>query len=186
LPTPAKTSREALAIIARRLIEAAGPEALTVGAVASAAGIKAPSLYKHFADRAALLKAVEIDIIHELEAYLRRQTQGPDPRSRLKALARAYRKFGKNAPNRYRVIYSGNAFIDPEIRAACLFSAQPLFEELRAAGIAEDRVLPLSRTIVPFLHGFVLMEIGNAFSLGGDVDEAFETGLETILAEVQH
>jgi AcrR family transcriptional regulator len=185
VPTPAKTSREALAIIARRLIEAAGPEALTLGAVASAAGIKTPSLYKHFADRAALLKAVEIGIIHELEAHIRREMHGTDPRSRLKALARAYRQFGKDAPNRYRVIYSGNAFIDPEIRAACLFAAQPLFEELRAAGVAEPRVLPLSRTMVPFLHGFVLMEIGNAFSLGGDVDEAFETGLETMLAEVR-
>jgi AcrR family transcriptional regulator len=184
LPTPAKTSREALATIARRLVEASGPDALTVGEVARAAGIKAPSLYKHFADRSALLKAVEIDILHELEAHLRRATRGAGHRSRLKAMARAYRAFGKDAPNRYRVIYSGNAFIDPEIRDACLFSAQPLFEELRAAGIAEERVLPLSRTMVPFLHGFVLMEIGNAFNLGGDVDEAFETGLEIILGEV--
>ena len=38
--------------------------------------------------------------------------------------------------------------------------------------------------MVPFLHGFVLMEIGSAFNLGGDVDEAFELGLETILAGV--
>jgi len=185
LPTPAKTSREELARIARRLVETAGPDALTLGAVASAAGIKAPSLYKHFADRAALLKAVEIAVLHDLEAHLRVETRGADPKARLKAMAHAYRAFGKSAPNRYRVIYSGNAFIDPEIRAVCLFCAQPLFEELRAAGIAETRVLPLSRTLAPFLHGFVLMEIGNAFNLGGDVDEAFETALEVILAEVQ-
>lgn len=183
MPTPAKTSRAALQTIARGLVEASGHDALTVGAVAQAAGIKPPSLYKHFADRAALLKAVEIEVLHELEASIRRETRGPDPKSRLKAMARAYRAFGKAAPNRYRVIYSGNAFIDPEIRAACLFSAQPLFEELRAAGVVEDRVLPVSRTIVPFLHGFVLMEIGSAFNLGGDVDDAFETGLETILHE---
>ena len=185
MPTPAKTSREELACIARRLVETAGPDALTLGAVAAAAGIKTPSLYKHFTDRAAVLKAVEIAVLGELEAHLRRETRGADPRSRLKAMARAYRAFGTDLPNRYRVIYSGNAFIDPEIREACLFSAQPLFEELRAAGIAEERVLPLSRTMVPFLHGFVLMEIGNAFNLGGDVDEAFESGLDTILREVR-
>jgi AcrR family transcriptional regulator len=184
LPTPAKTSREQLAKIARELVEASGPDALTVGGVALAAGIKPPSLYKHFADRAALLKVVEIDILHELEAHIRRQTRGPDHKSRLKAMARAYRKFGTSAPNRYKVIYSGNAFIDADIRAACLFSAQPLFEEFRAAGIAEERILPLSRTIVPFLHGFVLMEIGSAFNLGGDIEEAFELGLETILREL--
>jgi len=184
LPTPAKTSREALATIARQLVEASGPDALTVGAVAQAAGIKPPSLYKHFADRAALLKAVEIAVLYDLEAHVRCEMRGDTPHKRLMAMARAYRAFGKAEPNRYRVIYSGNAFIDPEIRAACLFSAQPLFEELRAAGIPEPRILPLSRTIVPFLHGFVLMEIGNAFNLGGDVDEAFEAGIETILREV--
>lgn len=184
MPTPPKTSRDALATIARGLVEASGPDALTLGAVAQAAGIKPPSLYKHFADRAALLKVVEIAILHELEARLRRDTVGPDPKSRLQAMARSYRSFGNEAPNRYRVIYSGDAFIDPEIRAACLFSAQPLFEEFRAAGVPEARVLPLSRVLVPFLHGFVLMEIGNAFNLGGDVDEAFETGLETILREI--
>jgi AcrR family transcriptional regulator len=184
LPTPAKTSREALSAIARGLVESSGPDALTVGAVAHAAGIKPPSLYKHFADRAALLKAVEIEVLHELEAYLRREITGADPKSRLKAMARAYRRFGTSAPNRYRVIYSGNAFIDPEIREACYFSAQPLFEELRAAGIREPRILPVSRTMVPFLHGFVLMEIGSAFNLGGDIEDAFETGLETILREI--
>ncbi|MDC9823860.1 TetR/AcrR family transcriptional regulator [Devosia sp. ZB163] len=184
MPTPAKTSQAALAAIARELVEASGPDALTVGAVAQRAGIKPPSLYKHFVDRSALLKAVEIDVLHELEAHLRRETKGADHKSRLKAMARAYRRFGTTAPNRYRVIYSGNAFIDPEIREACLYSAQPLFEELRAAGIAEQRILPVSRTLVPFLHGFVIMEIGSAFNLGGDIEEAFETGLETILAGV--
>jgi AcrR family transcriptional regulator len=184
LPTPAKTSPAQLATIARTLVEASGPDALTMGAVAQSAGIKPPSLYKHFTDRAALLKVVEINVLHELEAYLRHETVGADRKSRLKAMARAYRRFGTDAPNRYKVIYSGNAFIDPEIREACLFSALPLFEELRAAGIAEERILPLSRTIVPFLHGFVLMEIGSAFNLGGDIDEAFESSLETILREI--
>lgn len=184
MPTPAKTSREALAAIARKLVEASGPDALTVGAVAQAAGIKAPSLYKHFADRAALLKAVEIDILHELEADLRQHMVGHDAKTRIRAMANAYRRFAKDAPNRYRVIYSGNAFVDPEIRAACLFAAQPLFEALRAGGVPEERVLPVSRTMAPFLHGFVLMEIGSAFNLGGDVDEAFALGVETVLAGV--
>lgn len=185
MPTPAKTSLDQLVAIARRLVDASGPEALTVSAVAQSAGVKAPSLYKHFSDRAALLKAVEIEILRDLEAVLRRETEGATPKARLCSMAQAYRRFGKAAPNRYRVIYSGNAFTDPDIREACLFAAQPLFEELRAAGIAEDRVLPVSRTMVPFLHGFVLMEIGNAFNLGGDVDEAFDMALETILAGVK-
>lgn len=184
MPTPAKTSPAELAAIALTLVEASGPEALTMGAVAQSAGVKAPSLYKHFADRAAILKVVEIAILRELEAYLRREMQGATPKARLLAMAAAYRRFGLTTPNRYKAIYSGNAFTDPDIRAACLFSAQPLFEELQAAGIAEARILPLSRTLVAFLHGFLLMEIGNAFNLGGDIEEAFSSSLETILREI--
>lgn len=184
MPTPAKTSASQLVSIARELVEGAGPDALTMGAVAASAGIKPPSLYKHFADRAAILKVVEIEILHELEAYLRRETLGPTPKARLIAMAGAYRRFGRTAPNRYKAIYSGNAFNDAEIRAACLFSAQPLFELLQAAGIAEARILPLSRTLVAFLHGFVLMEIGNAFNLGGSIEDAFDSSLETILREI--
>jgi hypothetical protein len=55
---------------------------------------------------------------------------------------------------------------------------------LKAAGVTEATVLPLSRTLVAFLHGFVTMEIANAFWLGGSVDEAFEAALETILGPV--
>ncbi len=181
MPTPAKTSVAELVGIAQGLVEETGPDALTLGALAGKAGIKAPSLYKHFADRSAVLKAVEIALLHELEAHIRQAAQGETPKARMKAMAQAYRTWAKRKPNRYRVIYSGNAFIDPEIRAACLFAAQPLFEQLRAAGIPEDRILTESRTIAPFLHGFVLMEVGSAFNLGGNVDEAFETALETIL-----
>lgn len=184
MPTPPKTSHAELVSIALALVEADGPEALTVSAVAQAAGVKPPSLYKHFADREALLKAVEIAVLDELEVVLRREMKGRTPKARLRSLADVYRRFANDKPRRYETIYSRNAFTDPELTAACLKSAQPLFEELKAAGVSEKRLLPLSRTLVAFLHGFVSMEIVNAFRLGGDLDSDFAESLETILREV--
>lgn len=184
MPTPAKTSPKELVAIARRLVETTGAEALTVSAVAQRAGVKAPSLYKHFADRLALLKAVEIEVLGDLERTLRAGTRGETPRQRVAAMAAAYRAFAMEKPLRYGVIYSRNAADDPEIAAACLFAARPLFEELERAGVAPGRILPVSRTLTAFMHGFVSMEIVNAFRLGGDIDEAFEQGLETILREL--
>jgi AcrR family transcriptional regulator len=181
LPTPAKTSRPELVGIARSLIESGGAEGLTVSAVAQSAGVKAPSLYKHFEDRAALLKAVEIDVLHELEATLRAGTRGDTPQQRLRTMAATYRRFANEQPKRYGVIYSEHAFDDPEIAAACLFAAKPLFEELETAGVPTNRILPLSRTLTAWLHGFCTMEIVKAFRLGGSIDEAFEDGLDTIL-----
>jgi AcrR family transcriptional regulator len=184
LPTPAKTSREQLIGITLSLVEEGGADAATIAAVAGAAGVKGPSLYKHFADRDALLRAAEIAVLYELEAMLRKQTKGETARARLWSMARAYRRWGKRHPHRYGMIYSSDISKDDELVAACLFSAQPLFEELRAAGASETNILPLSRTVVAFLHGFVTMEIARAFWLGGSVDEAFEAALETILGQV--
>lgn len=185
MPTPAKTSLDALVGIARSLVEIGGADALTVSAVAQGAGVKAPSLYKHFADRATLLKAVEISVLHELEATLRAGTKGKTPPTRLRAMAATYRRFALDHPGRYGVIYSEHAFDDPEIAAACYFAAKPLFEELEAGGIPKSRILPLSRTFTAWLHGFVSMEIVQAFRLSGSIDDAFEDGLKTILQEVR-
>ncbi len=184
MPTPAKTSPAELVSIAQQLIDTNGAEALTVSAVAQSAGVKGPSLYKHFADRLALLKAVEIEILAELEQVLRAGTKGRSPRQRLRSMADTYRRFANERPRRYEVIYSRNAFNDPELTAACLHAAKPLFEELEKAGVPGKRILPLSRTLTAFLHGFVSMEIVNAFRLGGSIDAAFADGIETILREI--
>lgn len=184
MPTPAKTSRTQLIAIARRLVEAGGPDALTVSAVAAKAGVKGPSVYKHFADRDELLKAVEIAILAELERTLRAGAEGRSPKQRLRSIADAYRRFAVRKPLRYAAIYSRNAADDPELTAACLAASQPVFEELERAGVAPARRLPLSRTLAAFLHGFVAMEITNAFKLGGDIDSDFAESLDTILRGV--
>ena len=184
MPTPAKTSRPQLLAIARRLVVEHGAEALTVSAVAQSAGVKAPSLYKHFADRLDLFRGLEIDILAELEAVLRAGTQGRTPGERLRSMAATYRHFARSNPHLYAILYSRDITSDPELVAACLSAAQPLFAELRAAGVPEERIGPLSRTLTAFLHGFVSMEIVNAFRLGGDLDSDFALSLDTILEEV--
>ena len=183
MPTPAKTSQADLIDIGLALATEGGADAVTIAAVAQAAGVKGPSLYKHFADREALLTAIEIAVLYELEAVLR-QVKGRTPRQRIVAMARAYRAFGRAAPQRYGLVYRKNVAETPALAEACLFSAKPLFEELEAGGLPPKRILPVSRTLVAFLHGFVSMEIAQAFRLGGSLEEAFEAGLETILNEV--
>ena len=49
-----------------------------------------------------------------------------------------------------------------------------------AALAGPDRVLEASRTIVAWASGFVRVELAGAFRLGGDVDAAFEYGVERI------
>ncbi|MEO6396029.1 MAG: WHG domain-containing protein [Devosia sp.] len=181
MPTPAKTSREALVGFALELVEKTGADALTMAAVAEAAGVRGPSLYKHFNDRAALLSAVTVAIMHDLEATIRKQTSGRTGRQRLSSMANAYRHFALSHKHAYRLMFAADFADDPAIAEASRFSVAPLFEELAAAGIPPKRLLAQSRVLVALLHGFVSMEIAQAFRLGGDVDSAFEEGLRTLL-----
>lgn len=182
MPTPARTSRPELTAIALRLVEQHGLEALTVSAVARAAGIRGPSVYKHFTDREALVTAVQIEAMEQLGATLRSGTVGSTPRARLISMAASYRGFALQRPHLYASIYSRSLADQPELAAASKRAAQPLFEELRRARVPEDRLRPLSRTLTAFLHGFVSMQIVNAFRLGGDLEHDFEASLATILA----
>jgi AcrR family transcriptional regulator len=181
MPTPAKTSREALVAIALKLVDANGAEALTIAAVAEAAGVRGPSIYKHFADRAALLLAVSVAVIEQLAAVMAPETTGRSPRQRLFSMGVAYRRFALKSPHLYQMIYRPDFSGDPAIGEASRLSVQPLFDELAAAGVPPKRLLSLARVLVAFLHGFVSMEASLAFRLGGDVDKAFEEGFKTLL-----
>ena len=48
----------------------------------------------------------------------------------------------------------------------------------------EAGALAAARTVAAWAHGFVSMELAGAFRLGGDVDDAYDTGIEVILAGV--
>jgi hypothetical protein len=54
-------------------------------------------------------------------------------------------------------------------------------EEMAGPGQA----LPAARMIVAWANGFITMELAGAFRLGGDVQQAWEFGLDRILAAVR-
>jgi hypothetical protein len=47
------------------------------------------------------------------------------------------------------------------------------------------RALAPARTIVAWANGFIAMELAGAFRLGGDVQQAWEFGLDRIVAAVR-
>lgn len=64
---PRADTREAIVSAAAGLLDAAGPEAVTTRAVAEAAGVQVPAIYRLFGDKDGLLEAV---VEHELGAYV--------------------------------------------------------------------------------------------------------------------
>jgi AcrR family transcriptional regulator len=181
MPSPPKTSDTAIVAAARRLVRRHGRDGFSMGDVAAAVGIRAPSLYGRFADRAALVTAVELSLWRELGKALAHAPRRADPRAALTELARAYRAFAKANPREYALLFDARAersAAGTEARAASMAPAVPAFVAL--AG--ERDALAAARVLTPFLHGFVTMELSGAFRLGGGIDAAFEHGVATILA----
>jgi AcrR family transcriptional regulator len=100
--------REEIVRAAARLIaENGGRDALTLRAVARAAGITAPSIYAHFADLDEVMKAVVEATFQALVTHLRRSvTDIEDPVARLRAACLGYVTFGLEQPNQYQVLFS--------------------------------------------------------------------------------
>jgi AcrR family transcriptional regulator len=97
--------RRALVDAARRLLEAEGPTALSLRAVAREAGVSPAAPYHHFKDKAELLDAVAQegwDILSALMAEAKGTAEGPH---QLTALGIAYVCFARDNPALYRVMY---------------------------------------------------------------------------------
>lgn len=86
MPAPTRTTNEEIIAAVCELLESAGPAGLTMQAVAASVGVRAPSLYKRFRDRDALITAV---VSVSIDRLAQRLESAPD----LRALAREYRVF---------------------------------------------------------------------------------------------
>jgi AcrR family transcriptional regulator len=100
--------REEIVSAATALLDGGTEQSVTLRAVAREAGITAPSIYSHFADRESILLAVAQRGFGELERELRGAASGMgDPVERLRAVCATYMDFAKRWPGRYRILFGG-------------------------------------------------------------------------------
>lgn len=179
MPTPAQTSTIAIVAAGREILEREGPDGLSMKQVAEAVGVRPPSLYKRVRDRADLLRLIVDDVANELTDVMDAAAGSGDPHSDLRALASAFRTFAHARPAAYALLF------DPRVggasRAALERSSASVLRTA-AALAGEAHALPAARTVVAWAHGFISMELAGAFQLGGHVDEAWDFGLERVVA----
>lgn len=151
---------------ARELLEAEGPEALSMRRVAERVGIRAPSIYKHLPDKQALEAAL---ISAGFEEWAGAFT-GDTP----EALGRAYRGYALAHPHLYR-----------------LMTERPLDRHRLAPGVEERAAQPLvdaaggdpvtARAVRAFAHGMTILELNGRFPPGAELDAAWAAGLRALL-----
>lgn len=146
--------------VARELLEAEGPDAVSMRAIADRMGIRAPSLYKHVPDKATLEAHLIAAALTELGDALR--DAGVD----LADLATAYRSWAIAHPHLYT-----------------LATAQPLPRERLPEGVEAEAAAPLldavggdqarARAVWAGAHGLVSLELADRFPPDADLDAAW-------------
>jgi AcrR family transcriptional regulator len=173
VPTPDRTSLDAIVVAACELLEEEGLANLTMNAVAARVGVRAPSLYKRVQGRDRLIELVA-------EATLTELARRADAAEDAVDLAGRFRAFGRERPAAFQLVMTpgpGTPTARDEFRVAASVTMLRLTGNL--AG--HDHALEAARTLTAWAVGFISMELGGSFRLGGDVDAAWRFGVEQIV-----
>jgi AcrR family transcriptional regulator len=182
MPAHAQTSTAAIVAAGRQLLEEHGMDALTMRHVADAVGVRTPSLYKRVRSRSDLFRLILDDVTDELATAADAVTGSGDPAADLRALLAAYRRFAHANPVAYTLMYAPQAVSGATARSE-RSSATLLRLVTELAG--RRHALPAARTIVAWANGFIMMELAGAFRLGGDLEQAWDFGLDRVLYAVR-
>jgi AcrR family transcriptional regulator len=179
MPAVPKTSDDAIVAAARALIEGSNDD-VSMAAVAASVGVKTPSLYKRFADRDALIGCVRREAYGALQTAIVSGAGRRTGAARIRAMAYAYRDYALAHPQLYALLFAPEERGDAATQEARQAAAAPAI-----AAIAElagpENALHAARTFTAFMHGHVTMLLAGAFKLGGDVDAAFDYGIDRLL-----
>ena len=178
---PSKTTDEEIIGTAIDLVAQHGADHFTMAALAKALEVKPPSLYKRFAGRDAILAHVEHYVFKQFSLALK-QVSELQPRTAMRAFCYAHRTFAAKNPHLYPILFLPS-LLDPQTARNIRYqSAEPAL-----AIFADDPpslALKKLRTVTAYVHGFVSIELASGFQMGGEVDDAFAFGVDTLCASI--
>jgi AcrR family transcriptional regulator len=179
-PARGRTSADAIVAAGRELLEAGGLDAVTMQAIAARVGVRAPSLYKRFPNRGALIGTMIDEILVDLGGQLESTDNDADPAAAIRELAARYRAFAIAHPRAYAL---GFMDLPPDHRPSAEANrraSEPLLA-LTTRLVGTAHALEAARLLTAFAHGFLSMELNGAFRLGGDLDAAYGFGIDVIV-----
>jgi AcrR family transcriptional regulator len=159
--------RSALLEEALRTIQTQGVEHLTLRTVGEKLGVSRSALYRHFADKQALLATVGREGFRMLrQAIADAWEQNGRGRTGFAAMARAYVQFAVAHPSHYRVMFGG--FIESaakddefvgEATAAFQVLVDSLIEQQNTGAIRRDEPVLMANFIWALVHGTAMLLI---------------------------
>jgi AcrR family transcriptional regulator len=157
--------RRALILEALRTIDTEGAAALTLRGVGDRLGVSRTALYRHFADKQALLSEVAAEGVR-LRAAALREGWGSGGRRGFDAMGRAYVGFAVAHPAHYRVMFGGPAEQrgadlpkTDESTAAFQVLVDGIVAEQAAGRMRAGEPLPLALYIWAAVHGVAMLAL---------------------------
>jgi AcrR family transcriptional regulator len=179
------------------LLTTGSQEAVSIRAVATAVGVTAPSIYRHFADKDELLFEVCSRHFARMGRFLAESSRaGDDPIGALATMALAYARFAVDNPEHYRIMFMGSSDHTPERYADERVLDTGGFGELvrlAQAAIATGRLRPelddatsVAHSLWAAIHGVVSLAVAKpnlpAPALDARVDAMLDLVLHGLLA----
>ncbi|MBA2460033.1 MAG: TetR/AcrR family transcriptional regulator, partial [Gemmatimonadales bacterium] len=180
--------RRALLDEALATIRAEGVNGLTLRGIGARLGVSRTVLYRHFADKGALLTAVATEGFRTLRQQLvTAWEQGGRGDAAFHAMGVAYVRFAVANPSHYRVMFGGDVgpeTQDPELAAEAEGAFQALVDALSTLQHdrvvhSEDTVL-MARYVWALVHGMAMLGIDGQLREPGGVEELMRYGFERL------
>ncbi|GAA3019786.1 TetR/AcrR family transcriptional regulator [Kitasatospora albolonga] len=151
------------------LIDAQGPDALTLASVAARAGVATPSLYKHVpGGLAELRRLVAVRVTEELAERLAAAVRGLGRDSAATALLGAYLDYADRYPRRYAALPQAPQD-DPELTAAAARLVGVILTVLDGYGLTGEEAVHAARAVRSTAHGFASLAAAGAFRLSAEL-----------------
>jgi AcrR family transcriptional regulator len=180
--------RRALLDEALATIREEGVDGLTLREIGARVGVSRSALYRHFADKRALLTAVATEGFRALRQQLvAAWEEGGRGDAAFTAMGVAYVRFAVANPSHYRVMFGG--FVDPEVRDPELAAEgkgafQALVDALAAlqrdAVFREDDTVLMARYVWALVHGVAMLGLDGRLCEPGAVEELMRYGFERL------
>jgi AcrR family transcriptional regulator len=179
--------RRALLDEALATIHAEGVEGLTLREIGARVGVSRTALYRHFADKRALLSAVATEGFRTLRQRLLTAWEQGRGRAAFESMGVAYIRFAVANPSHYRVMFGG--FVDPRAaepeladEAAGAFQAlvDALAELQRDAVVRGEDTVKMARFVWAVVHGVAMLGIDGQLREPGAVEELTQYAIERL------
>jgi AcrR family transcriptional regulator len=180
--------RRALLDEALATIRTDGLEALTLREIGVRVGVSRTALYRHFADKQALITAVATEGFRMLrERLVAAWAEGGRGPVASQAMGIAYVRFAVENPAHYRVMFS--RFLDcepkePELAAEAGGAFQALVDSIavlqREGLVRGDDTVLVARFVWSVVHGVAMLAIDGQIPERGAVEELMRYALERL------